>query len=300
MYFGDYLVSQNVISSEQLVLSLIFQIESMPSIYQVIFDEKIINAEVFLKYLKNEAKNENEDLVGQLRKDDLISENKLQELFLKQISKKIPLGEIICRLNFSTPEIINHHLKNYYDKKFHEVEDKKETAKSNDTVEISEAALESLKELGMDISSVKSEMKVPTNPFIDQFLELFTEKFKNKILKLLQIMKKTVDDGADITNYINSLYRDVHLLKGSVMLAELKLIEEIVTLLDEKIEKQLSSDSTKLNQWFKVSYPQIENSIKLFWKYTENIAASKSEEQIGQSEEFLLLLSQLNEDLLSI
>ncbi len=298
MYFGDYLVSQKVITNEQLVLSLIFQIESLPSIYQIIFDEKLVQAEMFLEFLKNEAKDGKLDLIGQLKSRKIITEDKIQEYYLKQISKKIPLGEVICRLNFSTPDTINFHLKNFYDNKFHEIQDKEDKkVEATAEVEISAAALESLKELGMDINSQKVEQKVPANPFVDQFLELFTEKFKNKVLKLLQIMKKSVDENADVTNYINSLYRDVHLIKGSVMLAELKLVEDFISLLDEKIEKQLINDTTKLNAWFKVSHSVLDQSINALWTYTQNLSQSKNDQTIQANDEMVQLIQNLNEEL---
>lgn len=289
MYFGDYLVQKNVISYEQLLQALCFQIESMPSMVRIVIENKVVDAKEMLELIKKQAKDDL-DILHLLKSEKKISDDKIVELEMKQFSYKVPLGEALVKLNFSTIDIIDRHLKEFYDQKFNLTNDEKSTAVKSNEVEMNAAALESLRELGFDIDVPATNVAVnsiETKPFIDQYLDLFSEKFKKKLLKLLEIIEKEVQTDSDISNYFNSLYRDLHLLKGAVVLSELTSQEKFLNAWEIKIESLLSKNNDEIRSWCKSQLSLLVQSVNLLWDARLQIEVHKTDAGIESSERFV-------------
>lgn len=222
-----------------------------------------------------------------------VDDNKINELILLQMSKKMPLGEILVKLNFADLNTINSALKDFYDNKFNIKEESTPVSKteSSQKVEISEAALESLRELGMTMDEAPTSVSVnfvTPKPFVDQYLDLFSEKFKNKLKKLIEILNTEVTGSSDISNYYNSLYRDLHLLRGSVTLSELKSQDEIISVWENQIEKVLIKSNDDIREWCKRNLSLLSNTIDLLWSARIVINRDKSDENIAKDENFLM------------
>lgn len=289
MYFGDYLVQKNVISYEQLLHALCFQIESMPSMVRIVIENKIIDSKNMLELLKKQAKDDL-DILDLLMRDKLITEQKLAELEMQQVSYKVPLGEALVKLNFSSIDVVEKHLKEFYDQKFHLTAPETTAVSTTPEVEISAAALESLRELGFNIDGPATNVTINTiepKPFIEQYLELFSEKFKKKLLKLLEILEKEVSTDSDISNYLNSLYRDLHLLKGAVVLSELSMQEKFLNAWELKIEYLLAKNNDEIRSWCKQHLSALVQSVNLLWEVRQLIDVNKTDSLIEKDERFL-------------
>jgi hypothetical protein len=270
---------------------LCFQIENLPSLIRLVWESQILDSKELLELIKKQIKDES-DLITILKKEKKITDAKIVELELLQMSKKIPLGEALVKLNFTNIDIINNALKDFYDNKFHlEVETKNTPKIEKQEVEISDAALESLRELGMTLEIEPTGAKVTNTfnakPFVDQYLDLFTEKFKNKVKKLIQIIGNEVASESDISNYFNSLFRDLHILKGTIILSELNTMEEFVTIWENKIEKVLTKSNDEIRSWCKKNLPLLDNGIDLLWQARIIISKDKTDEGLIQDENFI-------------
>lgn len=293
MYFGEYLVQKKIISDDQLLNVLCFQLESLPSIIRLIWDAGIINSSELLNLIKSQVQSDT-DIISILLKENKISRDKMNELELLQVSKKVPLGEAVVKLKFASVSAVNEALKEYYDNKFHlqntvsapSVE--KTTIKEE--VQMNSAALESLKELGMTLDQKAESPNVLHNfspkQFVDQYVDLFTEKYKNKIKKLIDILITEVEGSSDISNYFNSLYRDLHLLKGSIVLAELKSQEEIISIWEYQIERVLTKSNDEIRLWCKNSLDLLKITLDFLWKSKNKIAIDRTDEGIMNDDEY--------------
>lgn len=289
MYFGDYLVQKNVINYSQLLEALCFQIESMPSMIRIVIDHKVIDSKEMLELLKKQAKDD-QDILTVLKNEKKLTDEKINELELKQLSYKIPLGEAIVKLNFSSMDTVDKLLKEFYDQKFNISESEKKPAPVESTqVEISAAALESLKELGITIDEPATNVTISNQeakPFVDQYLDLFSEKFKKKLLKLTEILEKEINTDSDISNYLNSLYRDLHLLKGAIALSELLSQEKLITAWENKIEIYLSKSNDEIRIWCKQNIENLNRSINLLWDARTSIEINKTDLIIDMDEKY--------------
>lgn len=295
MYFGDFLIQKNIINSDQLLKALCFQIENLPSLIRVVWEQKIFSSEELILILKNQVKDDS-DLIKVLRQEKKYDDNKIHELEMIQFEKRVPLGEAVVKLNFAPLETINSALKEYYENKFNLNENS--GSKVNSEVEISDAALESLKELGMSLDVAPSGVNAQNfkeKPFIDQFKDVFSDKQKNKLLKLVEILSNELNGSSDISNYFNSLYKDLHLLKGAVALSELYVVEEVIKHWEDKIEKTLTRPNDEIRSWCKLYLPQVVKLINLLWYSRDKILYSKTDEVLLSDENYNHTLSELLE-----
>jgi hypothetical protein len=287
MYFGDYLVEKKILNHDQLLTALCFQMESMPSMIRIVSEQKIVNANDLLEMLKSQVKDEL-DILTILKKQKKIDDKKCSELELLQISSRIPLGEAIVKLNIVESDKINSALIEFYENKFNNLEEN--TKKPESHIEVNEAALESLRELGIQIDApAKISLKTVESekPFIDQYLDLFSEKYKNKIIKLVTIITNEIEGTSDISNYYNSLYRDLHLLKGAITLSELQTQDELITNWENQIEVLLRKNNDEIRGWSKNYLPILLKSIDLLWYARGVIAVNKSDLALAEDGEFL-------------
>lgn len=287
MYFGDYLIEKKIINSDQLVKALCYQLESLPSLIRVVWESQLVNSNELLDILKSQVKDDT-DILSTLKKLNKIDDQKINELELKQMSMKIPLGEVLVKLQFVSSEHINTALKDFYENKFNvnSAPEAKPTTTSNE-IEISEAALESLRELGMTLEQTPAAPTVSvvtTKPFIDQYLDMFTEKFKNKLKKLIEILNTETNGTSDISNYYNSLYRDLHLLKSTITLSELSTQEKFVSAWEASIEKVLMKSNDDIRTWCKNNLAILSDSIDLLWKSRTIIQRDKTDEALNSDE----------------
>jgi uncharacterized protein involved in tolerance to divalent cations len=294
MYFGDYLIKKKVISYDQLLQALCYQLENLPSLIRLVWEAKIINSDELLVMLKSQIQSDS-DILTMLKNSKKIDDQKIAEIEMIQMSKKIPLGEVLVKMNYVNVELVNEALREFYDNKFHLEEhsenkiDSKIVASSE--VEISDAALESLRELGMSLDSGLSAPEVKQNfevkPFIDQYSELFTEKYKNKLKKLIEILAKESNGTSDISNYYNSLYRDLHLLKGSITLSELHSQEEIISVWERQIEQVLTKSNDDIRKWCKSNLDLLSQTIDILWDARSKIIKDRTDQGLESDENFV-------------
>ncbi len=290
MFFGEYLVVKKVITEDQLLDALTYQVEHLPSFLKVLRGEKILSTSDLFKMIKIQLET-NSDLVGVLRDENKLDEKQLHQIFTKQASSRIMLGQVLVELKIIDQGLVETNLYNFLRDKdnLQSIQKEKQVesiASATKPIEMSEAALESLRELGMvmdtPVQSAEIAISAPVEAsiFVEEFLNVYNTKMKNKLNKILEILRQSENDDSDISNYFNSLYRDLHVLKGAAQVAELSLIEGFVGEWEIVIEKILTMKNEQVKSWCKDGLPFLTEGISHLWKMRELVDRDKNEANI--------------------
>lgn len=302
MYFGDFLVKNKIISVEDLLNALCYQIESLPSMFRIINESKIVPPADILNILKSHIK-QDIDIVEVLLKEKKLTQDQVNELSLKQLSFKAPLGASLVKLKVLKEDQLQSLLASYFEEKNNTSNNSaaSDKAASND---VSDAALESLKELGIDISqfqtSTSANLKedatiaIQKRAEVESFLDVFNEKLKNKILKLIELTDESLKNGNDLSNYFNSLFRDIHMLKGAASFADIHIFESFLTDLDLLLDNVLSSAQEEvMKNWCKVHLAHLQIFINEFWSLRIEIQTHQSDLGLTQEHSGILKCTEL-------
>ncbi|EQC47226.1 hypothetical protein [Bacteriovorax sp. Seq25_V] len=144
------------------------------------------------------------------------------------------------------------------------------------TVEINEAALESLRELGgmseEDISSLIPQPKIQSKS--NDLVDLFDEKKRNKILKIMKMIDEACDKKDDATNYLNSLYREIHVVSTAAKNVEAKFLYRLLDLWEHVIDRLFNSTPEKVYNVCESDFKNLYDAIDLCWEVRENELSS--------------------------
>ncbi|MDD4976443.1 MAG: hypothetical protein PHY93_18945 [Bacteriovorax sp.] len=343
MYFGEFLLNKKIINEDQLLDALIFQVEHLPSFLRVLREDRIISSSEILKMIQLQLEN-NSDLISVLKNEQKINEIKLNELYKKQAFKRKMLGSVLVELKYVEQSIIDKMLhefireKDNFQKNERKLTEKLEAVKPSEIV-ISDAALESLRELGLsDEEFTGVEVKIvtstqivisdaaleslrelglsdeeftteafkevisgnneivcdkPGNIFVDEFLNVYNEKMNKKLIKLMSILDQSTRDESDISNYLNSLFRDLFILKGAALLADLHISSSIFDEWSRLVEKKLSIPSAHLKEWCLIALPSLEESIIFLWEVRGGVLRNKCEPNIDMDKRYQKICASL-------
>lgn len=270
MYFGEFLLKQKVITEEQLLEALIFQVENLPSFLRVLRDEKIFSPNEIVQLIQLQLESD-DDLISVLREKKKIDQKAIQRLFSKQVAGRKMLGSVLVELKFAGQAVIEKMLHEF----LHDKDNLQKIKKENEI-----STTEIIKEIGegKEIQTSPSEEK-SANIFVDEFINTYNEKMNNKLIKLIKILYHSTLDESDISNYYNSLYRELFVLKGSALLAELnfsaKLLDECAALIESKLTV---TNNDQLKTWSVAAIPVFEESLTFLWELRGVISQAKSEE----------------------
>lgn len=312
MYFGEFLIKKGVITSDQLILSLAHQLEALPSLLRVLYEEKSISADELTRIIAVQYET-NSDLVTVLRDEKIFDEKRIDDLYRKQSQKRQPLGQILVKLGHLEQSQLEKCLGEFFQDKenINQLKVIKErtiaapSPGSSSENNLSDAAIESLKELGIYdasmfgdsdkvepmVDSTKTELSAEDinllsslnikeklqESFVDEFGNLFSEKMYKKLKKVYEIVNKTANDGGDVANYFNSIYRDIHVLKGSCVLAEIASLTSVLSTWEEVVESVMNKKNDELSSWVKVNFELFDKTVEFSWTMRQIILSEKNE-----------------------
>ena len=304
MFFGEYLVYKKIISEEQLLEVLTYQMDHLPSFLRILREEKIMPSNELFNLIKIQLET-NSDLISVLRDENKIDEIKLHQLYQKQASRRKMIGEVVVELKYADQAIIEKTLHEFLKDKENMRSLKKSeqvvsVKASSVEVEMSDAALESLRELGFAVESIEVAKPAPVKEvvpevkgdpsliiFIDEYLNLYNEKMDKKLNALYGMIEKSFKEETDTANYLNSIYRDFHLLKGSASAAKLQSAVEIIHQWELIFEKALTYSPDSLKHWSQKAMPAMKSSLAYLWKMREVIFVDKSEYKYQNSADLI-------------
>ncbi len=217
MYFGSYLVKEKIISDDQLGQALALQKESMPSLYKTLQNNNLASEEDLKKVL-NSINEKKQDLINVIKNEKIIDIETLKKARQLQAHATKGIGECLADLGILEVKIVEEHLNNYLvirkdsgediqdnlDSVVEEVPQETAPEKSSSSEpELSEAALESLKELnisteelsvGIEVSDVQEEASRPD----DGETELSEAALES--LKELNISTEELSVGGEVSD----------------------------------------------------------------------------------------------------
>ena len=301
MFFGEFLLMKNIISEEQLLDALIFQVENLPSFLRVLKEEKLLSSSEIVRVIQKQLLQKT-DIVSILREENIVDEPTIKKLYQRQVEGRKMLGRALVELKMIEQSVIEKMLFEFLQIKDNlqkniqqesaektkesvkETVDEKVTEKKSN-LEISDAALESMKELGLSIEEFLSHSKNIETTFVenessllvDKFLNIFNEKMKNKFIKVFSFINQSIKDESNISNYFNTLYRDFHVMKEAALLAELTVTGSLIGEWEEIVEKKMSLDNDQLSGWTSDSLPLMNETINYLWEIRELISFEKNE-----------------------
>ncbi|MEE3079985.1 MAG: hypothetical protein VX341_11660 [Bdellovibrionota bacterium] len=193
-----------------------------------------------------------------------------------------------------------------------ETEDNNESSSENSEVELSAAAIESLKELQGDsfdmsvlgeASNEKKEEKVQeqrdnlsekeivqdianhkTEDECD-FAQIFNLKKYNKILKIKDMILKAAQNDGEVSNYLNSLYKEVHIVKGAAALDGVSKLSRMLDVWELIIDLLFKKDETFLRPWANKYITSLEETLDVSWKIREGLNSGLSEDDIFKQDD---------------
>jgi hypothetical protein len=309
MFFGEFLLMKNIISEEQLLDALIFQVENLPSFLRVLKEEKLLSSSEIVRIIQKQLLKKT-DIVSILREENIVDEPTIKKLYQRQVEGRKMLGRALVELKMIEQSVIEKMLFEFLQIKDNlqkniqqesaektkesvkETVDEKVTEKKSN-LEISDAALESMKELGLSIEEFLSPSKKIETTFVenessllvDKFLNIFNEKMKNKFIKVFSFISQSIKDESNISNYFNTLYRDLHVMKEAALQAELTLSGSLIGEWEAIVEKKMTLDNDHLSGWTSDSLPLMDEAINYLWEIRELISFEKNEDSIKNTTE---------------
>ncbi|RDB36584.1 MAG: hypothetical protein DCC88_04710 [Spirobacillus cienkowskii] len=86
--FSEYLIEQNLLSTDQVVGAMLIQLKSQPSNTEPIYDLRALSNDHFLKVLLNQ-KNENSDFIEEKNSQNELDINEESKNLLKQLMNNL-------------------------------------------------------------------------------------------------------------------------------------------------------------------------------------------------------------------
>ena len=281
-----------MINEEQLLDALVYQVEHLPSFLRVLREEKTFSSKDIVRMIQVQLES-NSDLITILKEEFKIDELGIHKLYQKQVSNRKMLGSVLVELKIVEQSVIEKMLHEFLrDKENFKKAKIEEIAKPLQApaqkIEISEAALESLRELGLSdedfVVSTSSVEKVQsdeiTNPFVEEFLNVFSEKMHNKFLKLIGFLEQSSNDESNTINYFNTLYTDLYILKEAASLTNLSFSSHLFSTWGELVEQKMMLENEQLKNWIREVLPLLEKSLTYLWEIRALIVKDKSEDHI--------------------
>lgn len=297
--FFNYLIEKNEIKDADLMEVLFLLSESQPSLLRVIFEEGVLTPEQILEVVNAQVK-ESKGLTQVLIEKQYLSQGDLEGFVQKRNDRGQNFGEIITQKALIPSARLQELFGEYTSSSVKKVEIKTkptiveelkpiEENKNSSQPTVNAAALESLKELGIEDDSLLAETAtsepqkqetaakpVEMSIFANELVNSLDEKFFKKIEKISKIIGDAVDNQSDVNTYLNTLYKDFHIVKGAACLAEAKQMEEVLNKWEEVLESLFKFDEEQIRNWFNGHSNILQETLGLLGKMKENIQGNNS------------------------
>lgn len=325
-FFGDFLVQKKLISEKQLIESLCEQIKSTPPVVECLYKLEILSLAEISNVIKTQMGTD-KSIFHILKSDFNLDVDSINKIKSYQMGMRKPLGQILVQSNIldqgtlqtelghflelkstrgieefateealgrpseSPPEISAAALESLRELGITSLDDREESIapaieSSGASVEVSQAALESLKELGISEDAVYEDFQTAEmDPFVEEFLAQVSEGKIQKLFKILSMVKSSYENKTDYKNILNSLYREVHIIKGAVRLSDLKLTEKLLTSAEGLVEIVLSKSNKAVDELFLEYYNVLEEWVNVLSDLSDQLKI-KNEIEIMSDQEF--------------
>lgn len=283
--FVNYLVTNNLVSKKDLIYAVATVSESQPSLLRILIDEKIISEDQAISIIDKQLKS-NLSISEILITEKIITAEKLNIAIDKMNSSGKTLIDVLLEKNLLSHQVLVDAVDKY---KIEDAKKEEEPKKVNKNVSISEAALESLKELGISDETMIADLEQSSdnkrteetntredNVFAQELLKSLDEKQFNKLLKIDTIIKEAVQNEGDVNTYLNTLYKDFHIIKGAACLAEVNEIENLLDKWESVLENLFDKTEKDIRSWFSNKTEVVVQTVDILKKIKENLKGKQA------------------------
>lgn len=360
MNFGEYLLTKNLISSQDFIHCRVEQMRAMPTTLEVMVDLNIYPVDR-LASLLNDANKKKCDLYSLLDDEVKKKVDSFMESTVKSFAEVLFSNELVSKENLiqwlqnfkseaqqensslepksnvadldSEDSLISEaaleSLKELQGDSFdptllnesnQDKEDSTENINSALETEVSQAALESLKELGIspeELKELEGSVSTPGEEMteaqavdslsvdIDQvkpendYSLIFTKKRLGKLEKIYNMIVDAAEKKEEVSNYLNSLFRELHVIKGAAALIGAKKSKVILETWEHAIDLLFEKSSEDLVDWVKNYVGNLKVSIDLLWSIREALQVDRTEDSflmdVNNKEKYIGCITALKE-----
>jgi hypothetical protein len=324
MFFGSYLVREKILSYSDFLECISEQVLSAEPLVKIVSESEKLSEDKLLELIDKQVQSK-KSLKEVILDDGILSNDDLIGLMKGSYEKQESFSDVMVRLNKLPKVEIESHLESF---------EKASVSTKVDTpaveeIEISSAALESLRELegidlsdsGLDViseSSDKSEDKSdggissaaleslseldpdaakklsdsviektpvsvssPTDTFVEEFGNTLSENMYSKMKRIVDIIFKTAEEEGDFSNFFNSLFREVHIVKGAARLASFHHVEDVLEMFENSIDEFFKFSDDLKKEWLTKHGSKLNQVIEELWKVRNSLVESKAEDGAG-------------------
>lgn len=174
--------------------------------------------------------------------------------------------------------------------------DSASVVEEEEDVEISAAALESLRELtggeNPDLlalekvtQQLKDEPVTQVSDEIRDYIEIYSEAKNKKLNKIIRMIDEASKGDSDIGNYFNSLYKELHIIKGAAVLVGAKYSKKLIEIWEIIIDKMFSMSNDEIKAWVFSYLDNLKSSVSLLWEIRGAISTGDDEESYMKNDD---------------
>jgi|GEM_PF-4927753 hypothetical protein len=285
--FLEFLIKKDVVNHQQVINACVAQEKRTSGVIEMLSEGQLLSTENISGLILKSMESGEHIYSLILAHDKSIAEKLVDEIQTNNPS----LASIFVEQGVCDRE----HLAQLY-KEFEEQSSETPKGKdsdddsSSDTASsggLSAAALESLRELGMDTSELEGaeaptersstpEVKPEAKTVEEEekhdlhYLSFFDKPKRDGVSKLIQSIHDEASNGGDYQNLLSSLFKEFHQLKGASRLDELRLSEKMIHQSEELISYIIESGDQGGNLFLKFKN-SIEHAFSTIWDLRQMI-----------------------------
>ena len=263
-YFGEYLVEKKIVSAENLVQAVLHQNQNQPLAAQIAYEKQIFSAEEMIKIFSSQQDNQLDFFAAGFATGLLTDDRKLRlENELQQ--HHLPLSGLLLKNGAIGVKDLVHALDEFLS-----------TAKPPSNTQ-------SAKVVSASNNPSASTFPQLEFPNIEQSfrLEIQSTLSKSKVLEainILQLVKQNASVKELVQEFLQDVLRTVHTIRGLAKAANAPLLEQMFTLMDATIVKELRSELPNTEYITNVLTPTIEKGFLLCETIANSLATNPTEE----------------------
>lgn len=277
--FAKFLIERGVLNHKQLVDICAYQEKCAVGLVEILRDEEMLEINK-LSDLILESIEKGEHFYNLLHTYD---KNLTQKAIDKSQNATPSFSSVLVQQDHLGAQELQDLYDEYQNSQAHSVENSSHE-EEDENGGLSAAALESLRELGMDTAELESSnSKVEVEDHDLEYLNFFNQEKRDNILDLVTSVEHEILNGGDYQNLLNSLFKDFHLLKGAARLDDFKLSEKLIDQSEQLVCSiiESSAESADIFMNYKQAFNQ---AVSVIWDIRQNILEKEDEASFWKDE----------------
>lgn len=235
MFFGEFLIEKKIITTDRLLVGLVWQFEKQSSVLRILAETQFVTKQQILKIAKISWETK-KDILQVGRELAILNDSQVEQVIEKQRQSRKLIGEMLVEIGAIGSDDLDGLLVQYQEQKalIASVGHAKLAPKEPPPTVTTEkpAASNRLEEIETEFStipwqSIEPSMAVEYSDFLDA----------NKVGELEAILLGWERDRK--ADYLRSYFREIHTLKGTARFVKAFLSEKIIHKMEELVSDMI-------------------------------------------------------------